>query len=220
MTSSEPLEIARPAVASSPPRPAGGLRARKKARTRSAIRAEAIRMFTEQGYAATTVEQIAEAADISPSTFFRYFPTKEAVLLTDEYDPVFFETFRSQPPAMSVIRAFRNANQVMFAQVGPQAQEQEWSRFALLKSAPELRAALFNQYALSLVQIAELIGERIGRPGDDVRVRTLAGALVGVSLSVTLELMESDHPEVDLSQVAARLDTAMELLEAGLPLFD
>jgi AcrR family transcriptional regulator len=54
-----------------------GLRERKKAKTRAAIRDHAMRLFEEQGWAATTVEQIAEAAEVSPSTFFRYFPTKE-----------------------------------------------------------------------------------------------------------------------------------------------
>jgi AcrR family transcriptional regulator len=65
-------------AASSPPT---GLGERKKIRTRQTVRREAFRLIEENGYAATTVEQIAEAAEVSPSTFFRYFPTKESVLL-------------------------------------------------------------------------------------------------------------------------------------------
>jgi AcrR family transcriptional regulator len=63
------------------PRRPLGLRERKKMKTRQTIRREAFRLFDERGYASTTTEQIAEAAAVSASTFFRYFPSKESVLL-------------------------------------------------------------------------------------------------------------------------------------------
>src|SRR5450432_790363 len=87
-------------------RPAG-LRERKKARTRAAIREHALRLFREQGYPATTVEQIAAAAEVSPATFFRYFPTKEDVVLQDDFDIVTLAALEAQPAGLSPIAAFR-----------------------------------------------------------------------------------------------------------------
>lgn len=72
-----------------------GLRERKKLKTRVAIRRATYRLIAEQGYDATTVEQIAEAAEVSPSTVFRYFPTKEDIVLTDEFDPVIVAALRA-----------------------------------------------------------------------------------------------------------------------------
>jgi AcrR family transcriptional regulator len=203
-----------------------GLRERKKARTRATIRAEAIRLFAEQGFANTTVEQIAEAADVSPSTFFRYFPTKEAVIVTDEQDPLVFQEFRDQPADVPPIRAFRNAIRIVFAQMSPAAAAQEHVRHQLLQTVPELRAAMLDVFGVSLGFLAELIGERVGRPADDQRVRTLAGAIIGVALSVTLRQWElpvpgAADPESVLALLAELLngmDEALELLELGLPL--
>src|SRR6266540_3380610 len=93
------------------------LRERKKARTRAAIREHAMRLFREQGFAETTVDQIAEAADVSPSTFFRYFPNKEAVILQDDYDPRIITAFRAQPPEISTIAALRAAFKQVFAEM-------------------------------------------------------------------------------------------------------
>src|SRR5882762_11429779 len=74
-----------------------GLRERKKVQTREAIRSAAYRLFAEQGYDATPVDQIAAAADVSPSTVFRYFPTKEDIVLTDEYDEPMADVLRGRP---------------------------------------------------------------------------------------------------------------------------
>src|SRR5580658_2288546 len=86
-----------------------GLRERKKARTRAAIRQHALRLILRQGYAATTVEQIAEAAEVSPATFFRYFPTKEDVVLQDDFDILAIAEMDAQPPELGPIEAFRAA---------------------------------------------------------------------------------------------------------------
>src|SRR3984957_14510442 len=85
------------------------LRERKKARTRASLREHALRLFREQGYQATTVEQIAAAAEVSPSTFFRYFPTKEDVVLQDDMDLRLVESLARQPPDRSPIAAVRAA---------------------------------------------------------------------------------------------------------------
>ena len=81
-----------------------GLRERKKARTRATIQREALRLFQRDGYAATSVEAIAAAAEVSPSTFFRYFPTKEDVVLSDFVDEATIERFVDAPPELAARR--------------------------------------------------------------------------------------------------------------------
>jgi len=74
-----------------------GLRERKKRRTKRAIQEVALDLFEKQGFDATTVDQIAEAAEISPSTFFNYFPSKEDAVAFDEMDPILFDYLASRP---------------------------------------------------------------------------------------------------------------------------
>src|SRR3974377_751098 len=87
-----------------------GLRERKKIKTRQAIRREGFRLLDANGYAATTVEQIADAAEVSPSTFFRYFPSKESLLLADDLDPLVLAAFEAQPPELSPTQAIPRAH--------------------------------------------------------------------------------------------------------------
>src|SRR5262245_66130593 len=76
-----------------------GLRARKKAKTRLAIEDAALALFDEQGYEATTVEEIAARAEVSTTTFFRYFPSKAEVLLDDHAQrlPALHEAILERP---------------------------------------------------------------------------------------------------------------------------
>src|SRR5262245_64989587 len=105
--------------------PAPGLRERKKIKTRQAIRRAAFRLIEENGYAATTVEQIADAAEVSPSTFFRYFPAKEAVLLADDLDPEILDALTEQPPELSPSQAVRQAYKAAMANMSEDEREVE-----------------------------------------------------------------------------------------------
>jgi AcrR family transcriptional regulator len=167
-------------------RPRQGLRERKKARTRFAIQQEALRLFREQGYGATTVEQIAEAAEVSPSTFFRYFPTKDALVLTDDYDPIMVEQFRAQPPELGAVAAFRAAFRETFTDMPQDQVDAAWERNALILSVPELRAGFADFMITSMSQVVGLIAERSARSKDDPDVVAAAGAIMGILLSSML----------------------------------
>jgi AcrR family transcriptional regulator len=192
--------------------PPVGLRERKKARTKAAIQEQALRLFREQGYDDTTVEQIAAAAEISPSTFFRYFPTKEDAVVWDDYDPMLIEAVRAQPAGLSPIRAIRGALREAFSSIQPAEAARIRERTALTLAVPELRAASMANLSHNLRMIGELVAERVGRDPDDFAVRTFTGALFGVWLSVLFAWAE--NPDADL---ATAMDEAMAHLEAGLP---
>jgi AcrR family transcriptional regulator len=194
-------------------KPRLGLRERKKAKTRAAIQHEALRLFREQGYEETTIEQIADAAEVSQSTFYRYFPTKEDVVLWDEFDELLIEAFERQPSQLTPIQAMRGAFRAVFDGLTPEQWDEQRQRFGLVIAVPELRAATANQIIDTIGVAAEAIGGRVGRPADDFAVRTIAGAVIGVVLPLFLILQE--NPSADWVSLA---DEAFARLDAGLPL--
>ena len=151
-----------------------GLRERKKAKTRASIREHALRLFREQGYAATRVEQIAEAAEVSPATFYRYFPTKEDVVLQDDMDVLTLEALEAQPAGLSPLAAVRGA--VVSALAGFTQEERE--RFKqtteLTMAVPEIRARALDVFARSIDIIASVLALRAGRKADDTVVAILS----------------------------------------------
>lgn len=192
------------------------LRERKKAKTRAAIREHALRLFREQGYGATTVEQIAAAAEVSSSTFFRYFPTKEDVVLRDDFDDRLFEAFDRQPAALAPITALRAALREAIATFTPQ----EWAEFqelaALSMTIPEIRARTLDELSRTIQVATDALAKRVGRPADDLAVRVYAGAIFGVMLAVTGP--EAYSEGVLGRELFDRIDEALALLEQGLPL--
>ena len=196
-----------------------GLRERKKARTRAAIREHALRLFREQGYQRTTVEQIAAAAEVSPSTFFRYFPTKEDLVLQDDMDTRMIAAFEDQPPELGPIAAVRAAAQQMFTSYTADDLDvlRETTRLAV--TVPEIRARAMDEFARTIDVVAEAVGKRAGRSPDDLAVRAVAGAIIGVIMSITMPWKAwSEGDGFDFEESFERIDEALALLEAGLPL--
>ncbi|RZT27810.1 TetR family transcriptional regulator [Kribbella sp. VKM Ac-2569] len=190
-----------------------GLRERKKAKTRAAIQEHALRLFRDQGYAETTVQEIAAAAEISPATFFRYFPTKEDTIVLDRLDPVMIELFRSQPPELHPTDALRAAIRQGLDVLTPEEWELESERQRLVMNAPELRVRMLDQLYEGIELLATLAAERTGRRGDDFAVRAWAGAVVGVVMATYESAIDAPLP-----QYLATMDQAFDQLAAGLPM--
>jgi len=160
------------------------------------------------------VEQIAEAAEVSPSTFFRYFPTKEDVVIQDDMDVVAIAAFERQPADLSPIAAFRAA----WAETYATLTEEELARLeetsAMTMAIPELRARAVDELSRTIDVLAEAAARRTGRDPGDFAVRNLVGAIIGVILSATMPWAEGHHT----ADMFARVDAALAHLEAGLPL--
>jgi AcrR family transcriptional regulator len=163
-----------------------GLRERKKERTRATIQHEALRLIAENGYEATTCEQIAAAAEVSPATLFRYFPTKEDIVLQDGYDPVIAAAVVARPMDEPALVAVRRGFADAFAEVYRGDVERIRQRTALILSVPALRNRSREQSASLVAHLSEALVRRRGTGGDGWGVE-VAAACCTAAVSVAVE---------------------------------
>lgn len=198
--------------ATEPAAAAPGRRERRVAETRRTILDVARRLFETQGYAETTVEQIADAADVAPRTFFRYFPTKESLLFAD-FDDVrrrMLDELRARPaeerPLHSVIHALR----AMALEIEARREDVVWG---FRMCADQNVEGVYERTMLkedTNVQIAEFIADRLGVDVDtDPRPLAWAMAIMGV-FAAAMKFSNGEHVTVAPGGTRSLLDELLE----------
>ncbi|MBM7369032.1 TetR family transcriptional regulator [Gordonia hydrophobica] len=193
------------------PGPRPGLRERQKAQTRADIRAAALTLFTENGYEATTVAQIAEAANVSHTTFFRYFQSKEQVIISDDLDDQRDALLREVPRGLGKFAMIRELITRMYntAMADPWASDPE--RHRLLHTEPALRAVYQLESDRIISTATQYLSDYLGVEHDDPHLLVFVAAVSGVMF----HLADLDDPaELPLD----RLMEALDMMEAGFPL--
>lgn len=169
-----------------PSRP--GLRERKKQRTRDALLRAALELFTTKGFEETTVDEIAEAVDVSQRTFFRYFTNKQetAFAVQEMVEQRFVETLRERPAEEAPFVALRGAVIGAWDAMGRSIEEVvpvelHMRTYQMIESTPSLLAAHLRRSIEMEEEIARVIAEREGLDLDtDPRPRVVVAAFSGV----------------------------------------
>ncbi|MFJ8107139.1 TetR/AcrR family transcriptional regulator [Streptomyces sp. NPDC096132] len=203
------------AARTTPPadRPQLGLRERKKIKTREAIRTATYALIKEQGYDATTIDQIAERAEVSPSTVFRYFPTKEDIVLTDEWDPILAEELRARPADEPWPDSVRYVMMKAVRMGIKDDLEVARLRTHLMVQVPAVRSRMMESMSVTSRMFSTVIGERTGLDPDGLEVRVYMMSLLGGLMQTSMYWAENGH-EDDFESL---LDRALRVLEHGLP---
>jgi AcrR family transcriptional regulator len=193
--------------------PAPGLRDRKKARTRDAIVEAAVTHFLQRGVDATTVEDIAATADVSPRTFFRYFASKDDVVFAGFGEQIdrLLALLRARPADEPVFTSLRTAARLLITEV-EMGSEEPLALLALIHGHPGLHAAYLANLDSVEAQVAAWAADRLGLEPGDVRPRLLAAAALAARRVATDRWLESAGAE-DLADL---LDDALAQLASGL----
>jgi AcrR family transcriptional regulator len=194
--------------------PTVGLRERKKQRTRLSIQKEAMRLFREQGYEKTTIQQICDVAEVSQSTFFNYFPTKEEVVFTDDYDPLFVEHFLSRPTGEPVLAALRNAFNETFPSLLERERDAMLERGLLAFRVPALRARAMAELDYARNLLASIIAERLARDREDFEIRIGAALIVAAVWEAGVTWVGSGGND----DYVALINEALNVVEKGVAL--
>ena len=198
---------------------AEGLRERKKQRTREQIIEAAMRLFAERGYQATTIADIATAADVAPRTFFSYFPSKEAVVFhtVDRDLDGLASALRDRLPDETAFDALRRWIDGMYDNWTAEEDEA-----VLRKRLCREDEGLTNFQGGVMARIQELLLEAIARdldePQDSLRPRLVAAAAMAAlhSLDNTLDEKPDQHVRETKTEALTVLDDAMLFLRGGI----
>lgn len=199
-----------------PPRPgalahrAPGLRERKKQKTKESIQRKAMRLFQNRGYEATTVEDIAAAAEISPSTFFNYFPTKEDVVTYDAYDPITIALLLESPLDESLDATIRRVI-AQITDIMERDREAIFVRAGLIMEVPELRQRMWDELERTNVLFGGLLAQRIGRQKNDFELRVTVRILTSALYEAAIEWWQGKGRE----RLSTLVNRALDVVGAG-----
>ena len=174
-----------------------GRRERKKLETRARLHRAAIELFARQGYHETRIAEIAEAADVSESTFFRYFESKAGVALEGmrRHAEAAIDAVRARPAHESPVEACL-AVSLSPRSAGLTPTTEEATGFALLGNIPELAPRAMALGEKMVNELAEDVARRLGEPPGSVRVRMQAHALNMVGVAA-MEVWLTDPTRLD-----------------------
>jgi AcrR family transcriptional regulator len=194
--------------------PEPGLRERKRQRTREAIARAAHQLFVERGYEATTLPDIAEAADVSTRTIFAYFPSKEDILFCD-FAPLkeaLGRALAERPEGQDTLETVR-----AFIVSSHQEEKSELKEGLnrIIQNDATLRTHLRARLAELEELIAAAIAEDLGAAETDLRPQVVAASLIA-AFDVLMERGEGPTPKQSAEEVAAQIDPVMSFLRGGL----
>jgi AcrR family transcriptional regulator len=184
----------------------------RKAATRRTIQEQALRLFLERGYDATTVEEISAAAGVSHMTFFRYFPTKESVVDSDDYDPFIAGLIRARPAAEGPVTAIHHALTEGLKAVLPTDRDALLERTKLIFATPALRARQADNTYATRELFAGAVAARAGAEAPTYQLEVLAAAALA-AVTLALETWAAGDGSADLVEL---VDEAFRVLAAGL----
>jgi len=191
-----------------------GLRERKKQRTHELIASTALELFSERGYHATTVADIASAAEVSERTVFGYFATKEDILFADHLalERGLEEALRGRADdatALDVLREFVVDNLSRFDQ-------QARIRWQIVRNDELLLAHQRARQAAFGDVIAQAIAGELGERVDDLRPQLVTAAVIAAFTATYEHRYRARSQSASRAQAVAVLDEAITFLRGGL----
>jgi len=198
------------------------LRERKKERTRKLILETSLDLFEQKGYDNTTVEEIADAADISPRTFFRYFETKLDLVMVDKeldahdgrehHEAEFASWLLDADEGEGLVDTIRKRIVQRFdEQIA--ADPCNVRRVRLMMGTPSIRAIAQEHFHEHMPELVKAFAEALGVDEDDLQAHLFAAA-VGTTMWTIIERWAAEHGSRD--RLTAMLDEGFSLLRDGL----
>lgn len=167
----------------------------------------ALQLFAERGYDATTAAAIAGRANVTEMTFFRHFPSKDAVLIADPYDPLIADGIRRQPTSLAPLAAAIGGVAAAWASAPAPVSGEVRERLRIVSRTPSLRGALARNSAETETAIAAALADR-GVSASDARIA--ASATMAALNAALLDWADGDEPDL-----GAAIGAALRVLAGG-----
>jgi AcrR family transcriptional regulator len=190
-----------------------GLREKKNARMREAIERAALELALEQGFDHTTVEQIAERADVSPRTVFLRYPTKDAIVFGDPDQETRLPEALASGAGDLVDRVL-----LFVGAAAAERNELERLRTRAIIHDPYLRRQIRGRLEVVEQLIAQTLAAELALPSDDAGIRAFGGAVTGVFL--TMLDFAVGRPDIELEELFDGCRRGIDVLRASLAVLE